>query len=345
MINISPDKIKSFMNYPLNSRKFCCVISDDLYPYIKFEYSSKYLNSSLNVINLDDADNFFACENTDFLLMINDSMYPKFNNTRSFDKKLHHTSRIIEIPLFSTAPSRIEIAHYVSSLYDTIPEDFDNKVDTFFTNLSSKGQINFYNVKHNSSLIYKCNSIRDKERWLEVGGYTELGTKQVYPCGEIEVSPIPHDKSIDINSQNLLDLNGELIITGPSIVNAGYFPFTRKGQQLIFSKLDSIDRANPIKFKITNGKISQVDSVNKAGLKVVDFFNSLFEIEERYTIVHEIGISFNDKLKHLNGNHFYNELVDYSPDQSGSLHIGLGLLTVTQYHIDLFSLDTSILWE
>ncbi|WP_192483019.1 MULTISPECIES: hypothetical protein [Cysteiniphilum] len=65
-------------------------------------------------------------------------------------------------------------------------------------------------------------------------------------------------------------------------------------------------------------------------------------MESRYRVINEVGISYNDQLSLLSGNHLYNEMVDSSVSKTGTLHLGLGLLINTQYHIDLFALGTEV---
>lgn len=281
----------------------------------------------------------------DFLILLNGTVKPRHNNSLAFDKNLKPSSRIIEIPLFSTAPSLQEIAIYVESLYITEPEEFDQKVECFFEQLQLYRKINFYNPQHDASLSYKCAVLPKQEKWLEIGGYSELGKKQVYPCGEIEVSPLPFDNSIHLKNQNTLDLSGEVIITGPSIVNAGYFPFIRKSQEFIHQQLNGLSTKKPIKLTVSRGRIVAIDSPDGKYHETVKFLESLLSIEERYSIINEIGISFNDKLHFIPGNQFYNELVDNSANGQGTLHLGLGLLTLTQYHFDIFACNTLVQFE
>ncbi len=69
---------------------------------------------------------------------------------------------------------------------------------------------------------------------------------------------------------------------------------------------------------------------------------SILRIDDRYSIVHELGISLNRELTRLPGNHAYNEMIDDSDDRRGTLHLGIGLLPITQYHFDFFSRGTKL---
>ena len=345
MINIIPDNIIAFKNYQREQREFCCLVNRDLYDEIHLVPSAQYLTTSVVKFDVETVNELFSKENMDFLILLNGTVEPRFNNLLAFDKNLKPSSRIIEIPLFSTAPSLQEIAIYVESLYITEPQEFDRKVDHFFEQLQLHRKINFYNPHYEVSLNYQCAVLPKQEKWLEIGGYSELGKKQVYPCGEIEVSPLPFDNSIDLANQNTLDLSGEVIITGPCIVNAGYFPFVRKSQEFIHKQLSGLSAEKPIKLTVRQGRIVALDSPDGKAHEALNFLESLLSIEERYSLISEIGISFNDKLRFIPGNQFYNELVDTSANGRGTLHLGLGLLTSTQYHLDIFACNTRVQFE
>ncbi|MCF6775290.1 hypothetical protein L3V83_01760 [Thiotrichales bacterium 19X7-9] len=342
MITIFPDKINSFKNITLSNRNFVCILSSSLIKHINLGSSDYYQKCYISEFNEQTIEALFAQKETDFVVILNHNQQPRFNNKLAFDKQLDRSSRAIEIPLFSTAPTFDDLSQYIESLYITKPDDFDKKVDHFFSQLEKERIVYFKNPNYNTTLTYQCANTPNSERWLEVGGYTELGTKQVYPCGEIEVTPLPFDQSIEIEKQNTLNLSGDVIITGPNIVNAGYFPFTRKSQKNIFKQLATITQEKPIKLSISQGKIQQITSITTDEHPAVNFLNYLFSIEERYRIVSELGISYNNQLELMPGNQFYNELVDSSKNKTGSLHLGLGLLINTQYHFDLFALETEL---
>lgn len=345
MIHLIPDRITAFKNYECHQREFCCLASRDLFDKIYLVPSAQYLNAKVVKFDVNTVEELFSKENTDYLILLNSTVKPRYNNRLMFDKNLKPSSRIIEIPLFSTAPSLQDIELYLESLYITKPQEFDQKVDHFFKQLELSRKINFYNPEHEVSLHYQCALLPKQEKWLEIGGYSELGKKQVYPCGEIEVSPLPFDNSIALENQSTLDVSGEVIITGPCIVNAGYFPFIRRSQEFIYQQLSGLSMQRPIKLKVRQGKIIALAALDGKVHESLNFLDSLLSIEARYSLISEIGISFNDKLRYIPGNQFYNELVDTSAYGSGTLHLGLGLLTSTQYHFDIFACNTRVQFE
>lgn len=342
MINIIPDKIRSFQNVDRASRRFHCVVSEDLSDKIKLAQSTSYQSNKISVYDASRVDEVFSAANTDFVVMLNNNQTPKFNSMIAFDKNLHQTSRLIDFPLFATAPSYQEIATYVESLYVTEPEVFDAKVNHFFNHLERVREVYFTNDQYQTELVYKCAKSSHKERWLEVGGFCELGKKQIYPCGEIEVTPLPFDLGVNQLEQGRLDLGGEVVITGPNVVNAGYFPFTRMSQRHVYDTLATITNKSPIKIHIEQGEIIDISDFANGNHPAVQFLKQLLLMESRYRVVNEVGISYNDQLRLLSGNHLYNEMVDSSASKTGTLHLGLGLLINTQYHIDLFALGTEV---
>jgi hypothetical protein len=337
MIDIIPDMIKSLKSIDVSNRHFYCIISENLVGKVRLIDSCLYNDCELKVFDERDAKNIVMSENNDILVIMLGNNIPAIYRKSKFDSEVNKTSRMIVIPLFSTNVDYANLKAYVNTLYITDPEDFDSKVDIFFERLVKTKKINFLNK--DKRLVYVS---QRKERWLEIGGYAELGKKMVYPCGEVELSPSEFDFSVDFCNQQCLNINGCIAITGPVILNAGYFPFCRESQSYIYQELSEISDANPIYIDVVNGVVSNIHSGKNDDHKGVSILKNLMAIDKRYSVVYEIGIAFNYNISAINGNQFNNELIDFSHNGSGTLHVGLGALNITQYHIDLVSKGTII---
>jgi len=343
-IRIDPDNIRAFQNIDRGERRFCCLLSRDILERFDLSHSHCYLASEVQVFESSAARLLLQEKNYDVLVIVNDGSLPVIQRDTPIWKGMDRTTRAIEIPLFSTGVPPEFLPAYVESLYLTNPQDFNERVDSFFSKLEISGQLRFVNRTFKTELDYRCATEAGRERWLEIGGYAELGTKQSHPCGEIEVSPATIDRTIAFDAQGTLKIDGELILNGPNIVNAGYLPFVRSSQCRIFEGLSGIDAAAPVRLTIGKGIIRSIDGVHGRPTQGVRMLESILNMDDRYSIVHELGVSLNRELAHLPGNHSYNEMVDDSEDRQGTLHLGLGLLPITQYHFDLFSRGTSIVF-
>jgi hypothetical protein len=344
-IDIKPDNVRSFEKEDRSERDFLCLISEDIFDQFSLCESLCYRRSEMRIFEASLASQQIEKERTDMLVIVSNGSHPVIHREVPFWKNMNKLSRLIEIPLFSTGVSAEFLNAYVGSLYITDPHDFNQRVDQFFAKLGQSRQIRCLNRTFETELVYRCASAPGIERWLEVGGYAELGAKQSYPCGEIEVSPSSIDRSVSFGAQQTLQIDGELIISGPNIVNAGYLPFVRTSQSRIYTELSHIDATAPLKLSISNGVVRSVNTIRGVETRGAQMLECIFNMDDRYSIVHEFGISLNRALSHLNGNHSYNEMVDDSEGQEGTLHLGLGLLPITQYHFDLFSRGTNLCFD
>jgi hypothetical protein len=67
--------------------------------------------------------------------------------------------------------------------------------------------------------------------------------------------------------------------------------------------------------------------------------SSLFAVDSRYRNVYEIGFSINEQIELWDGNAAMNEVWGQG---GGNVHLGLGMLPHTQYHLDIFCVGTRV---
>ncbi|CAN0444918.1 unnamed protein product, partial [Ectocarpus fasciculatus] len=216
--------------------------------------------------------------------------------------------------------------------------DIDRQIEageSFFDKGEKSQYLELVNHRQGSSCRFE--HLNEIYEWHEQYGRVEWNEQQVFPSGEIACFLVPlYIEKLSENTR--FDLNGEIIMEGPVIVQSGPPSFQLKDQLNIHDALTTEEESG-VKLTIKGGEIIKHEPVNESGQKAADMLSSLFAVDSRFRTIYEVGFSLNESIKLWPGNTAMNEIWGGS---GGRLHLGLGMLPHTQYHIDAFCANTQV---
>lgn len=227
------------------------------------------------------------------------------------------------------------IAHFLKCGYSI---DLQKQLDTaeeFF----SKGQASQSLLLLNQSTGSRCSfaHLSDDLEWHEQTGVLNWGDQQVYPAGEIACFAVPLYIE-DLDKGALVGLNGTMTLSGQPIVQSGPPSFQIKDQLRIYNDLSTLKSA-PLILDIRDGTVVDHHAVAPEALPAEQMLSCLFAVDSRYRNVYEIGFSINEQVELWDGNAAMNEVWGQG---GGNIHLGLGMLPHTQYHLDMFCVGTRV---
>lgn len=225
------------------------------------------------------------------------------------------------------------IDHFLKCGYATNLQQQVDTAEIFF----NKGQASQELTLLNDSTGTTCSfaHLNDVYEWHEQTGILNWGDQQVYPAGEIACFAVPlHLENLDDGA--LVALNGSMTLLGPAIVQSGPPSFQLADQLRIYNQL-AVLRAAPLILDIRNGTIVEHHAVGTEATGAEQILSCLFAVDSRYRNVYEIGFSINEQIEPWDGNAAMNEVWGQG---GGNIHLGLGMLPHTQYHLDLFCAGT-----
>jgi hypothetical protein len=177
-----------------------------------------------------------------------------------------------------------------------------------------------------------------KYEWHEQFGNVQWGQQQVFPSGEIACFVVPLDAE-NLAEDVSFDLNGEMILRGPAIVQSGPPSFLIDDQLRIYAALSTISN-DGLRLRIRDGEIVDHRPEGNGCLLASEMLSALFHVDSRYRRIYEVGFSINQSLTLWPGNTAMNEVWG---ERGGKIHLGLGMLPHTQYHLDLFCAGARVL--
>jgi hypothetical protein len=227
------------------------------------------------------------------------------------------------------------IAHFLKCGYSSDLQQQLDKAEEFF----NKGQESQSLVLLNDSTGSSCSfaHLSDEYEWHEQTGLLNWGDQQVYPAGEIACFAVPLYIE-DLDQGALVGLNGTMTLSGQPIVQSGPPSFLLKDQLRIYTDLATVKSA-PLILDIRDGTVVDHHATGPESLPAERMLSSLFAVDSRYRNVYEIGFSINEQLELWDGNAAMNEVWGHG---GGNIHMGLGMLPHTQYHIDVFCVGTRV---
>jgi hypothetical protein len=173
---------------------------------------------------------------------------------------------------------------------------------------------------------------RGQHAWYTcVEPLTTWGSVQTVPNGTLNlVLPGAFDAQGSTMQANAhLPLDGEIALAGYPIVQAGR-PIARWHNQRHIHKTLSVLTEAAVIATVSDGLITRLRATHPQGQPAVTLLYKLFSQQEQYRTITAIGLGLNTAFAPLPGNHEANAVCGGT---DGALHIGLGLLPFTQYHI------------
>jgi hypothetical protein len=220
------------------------------------------------------------------------------------------------------------IEHFLQCGYNSDIEQIQTISNHFFDTASVSKYLTIKDDRYSARAKFVHTS--DDYDWHEQSGTLEPGDQQVFPSGEVACFLVPLYS--DTLSKRRFNLSGEIILSGPSIVQSGPPSFQVVDQERIYEQLYNTNDSG-VKITIKDGVISEFIALDDSAKPAELMLEHLFRVDSRYRNIYEVGFSINPQVKLWKGNSAMNEVWG---EGGGRLHLGLGMLPYTQYHIDMF---------
>ncbi|MGR4884269.1 hypothetical protein ACIPUC_33335 [Streptomyces sp. LARHCF249] len=171
------------------------------------------------------------------------------------------------------------------------------------------------------------------EHWFSLHGPLMPGQQVVLPTGELS-SLVNASGEFELDTH--FTLNGEITLQGAPIVHRGDQKTSLAETEQVYRDLVSM-ADQPAIITLVEGRITAVRPAVAGRTEFAANLEKLLAKDERYAKLHEIGFGTNTSCAPLQpSNYFANE-------RHPGVHLGLGLGTFTQYHIDLMSTAIDVL--
>ena len=204
--------------------------------------------------------------------------------------------------------------------------------EALLDHLDGAQRIIFRSGKYNTNAIFEH---QEAEHWFSLHGPIGYGQQSVLPTGELSALT---DESGGYSFYSRFNINGELVLKGLPVVHRGNKEITSDDTEKTFAVMSRM-YDYPVVAKVKNGVIEDIYSPTPGENPFLKAMNKLFEDDERYRKIHEIGLGTNVLCApFVLDNFFPNE-------RYPGVHFGLGLGGYTSYHHDLVCSDTDILFE
>ncbi|MFF5448558.1 hypothetical protein [Streptomyces sp. NPDC012888] len=165
------------------------------------------------------------------------------------------------------------------------------------------------------------------EHWFSLHGPLQPGQQVVLPTGELS-SLVNASGEFELDTH--FTLNGEITLQGAPIVHRGGHETSLAETEQVYRDLAPM-ADQPAIVTLTEGRITAVRPAITGRTEFAANLERLLARDDRYAKLHEIGFGTNAACAPLlPGNYFANE-------RHPGVHLGLGLGTFTQFHIDLMS--------
>ena len=228
------------------------------------------------------------------------------------------------------------VEHFLRIGEKTDPDEQQCISDRFFTQGTAATHLDFNNDTYGTCARFMHQN--DAYEWHEQLGTLDYGDQQVFPAGEIACFLVPLDTK-QLRPDTRFTLNGQLVLKGHCIVQSGSPSFLRQDQERIYQQLCSLQE-HAVIIDVKQGDIINITASNILCQPAARILRALIDIDSRFGRLYEIGFAINRHLVCWPGNTAMNEVYGGA---FGTIHIGLGMLPHTQYHIDIFCEGTRVL--
>jgi hypothetical protein len=330
-IIIEPHRITQFQ--PLIYPNFCFITSPEYNELFDIYNNPNYYNYNAKLVIQphEDLSHFIATntlDNCDILLLIPNAFALGYKNPHAcLPKGSLSKRRMVALRCLSTPASKEDISLIVKALYD-IPIDRQMKlVDRLYELGESAEYLEIQDSKEHS--YARFDHLSDDYTWHSLYGTPSPGQFVLAPSGETNVIVTKMENSRE--NQVSLDINGTIILHGVPIVHHGMELNCERKQAQIFNDLNAL-RFAPVKATVKKGEIIDVNPLDPAANAASNRLKKLFQEDERYRLILELGFGLNENLSISKGNLGTNE---FYGGQGGCIHYGLGRVPHTKFHIDI----------
>lgn len=173
------------------------------------------------------------------------------------------------------------------------------------------------------------------EHWFSLHGPLAISQQTVLPTGELSTLT---NASGEYSFGSRFSLDGEIVLRGEPVVHRGSSSVTSSETAAMYAALSTM-RDYTVIAHVKGGLIEGVSSPDAGPNPFLDAIQELFDRDERYRKIHEIGFGTNKLCSPLvPGNFFPNE-------RYPAVHFGLGLGGYTSFHNDLVCTEVDVVFE
>jgi hypothetical protein len=264
-------------------------------------------------------------------------------------------SKLGVLPLFSTGFSVPKLEKALEIIFQLDYGSQYARSKELLSYLTEFDKITFEFGKHQTTL--DLSSSGSQTYFFNQSGSIESGRQSVLPNGEVSLLTDGHGR---YSSQSRFAMDGEIVLHGYPILHRGHCPcrticaqtlceakqpnemnyqaerryVSTETQERIFWDLEAMAKYACLA-RVKDGVIESMRTFNGSN-SFVKRLNRMFESDENYRKIHEIGFGLNPcKGFFYGGNFLPNEM-------RFGVHFGLGLTPYTEFHLDLACLPVSV---
>ncbi len=330
MIDVYPDKLTYFTHNRVND-KFCLIITEAIINKVVLHESKLYKERIMLVCheneNIYEVIGRVECQDSDILFIPAQYFgFPSPDTVKS-------TQRFITLACSTSTGTGLEdIPTVLETCYNHTPEQLQHKANILFDKIEGAYSLDFINEEFKTKATLEIN---EKCLWHEICGMIKQGGDTIAPIGEVAITHCDFDNLIT----PALDISGEIVLHGIPIVNSffqGDQYFFKRDE--IFQRLSSLEKS-PVIANVKNGKIIEMKAVNPKKTDLINYFETLFDMDKQFRTIIELGIGINDAIEILPFNAAYNESFS---NGNYCIHYGIGKRETTKYHIDVICPGTKL---
>jgi len=237
------------------------------------------------------------------------------------DEQLTH-ARVAAISFFSTGftPDRLE--GYLRILRAADYPGELRRESVLLKLLDRAHRLEFHTPDLGASAVFEHQRAL---HWFSLNGGLARGQQTVLPTGELSTLT---DASGRFSMNNPFRVDGELVFYGAPIVHRGSRGVSLDETERTYRAMAGMRRHAAI-VRVEDGLITGVRGASACGNPFTRALETLFESDERYRKIHEIGFGTNAACTELLPENFFPN------ERFPGVHFGLGLGGHTPFHIDL----------
>jgi hypothetical protein len=331
-ISIYPDRIPALGN--VEDNVFCLVTNRSYLDRFRIEPSSKHRESMM--LSFDDGEDFKDLlrhkipERAHIITILPECLL------HSIPRDVLGRRKLLIMACRSGRTDLEGVEHFLRVGENTDPIEQENFAERFFRHGEAAEHLDMVNDDYSTRARF--HHMNEGYEWHEQLGRLDWGDQQVFPAGEIAcfLVPLYIEK---LQQETRFAVSGQLALKGRPIVQSGPPSFLMEDQERIYQRLSTM-QDHAVIIDIADGDVTSVTASDPVCAPAATMLESLFDVDSRFRRIYEIGFAINRHLELWPGNTAMNEVYG---GPSGTMHVGLGMLPHTQYHMDIFCIGTKIL--
>lgn len=230
--------------------------------------------------------------------------------------------KLVCVPAGSTPMPVAALAAALVAFEATDPDALERRADAFFSTVGEADHLEVVDERHGTKAT--LHHLDDDYAWNQQAGPVYWGEQQIAPAGELSVLPAD---LMGFDPDRRLALDGELTLRGTPIVHGGAAPYEPDDQERLYRALRHLEDA-AVTLVVAGGTVVDHQAASPEALPAADALGELFDRDERYRVVLEVGFGIHPTMALQPGNCAVNEV---HGGRHGVLHLGVGLTPDTTY--------------